>query len=116
MIQPSDSKSANTSKVDSVCHAGTPTGIGLGWMHLLPKGDPRAIIEKTGGGAGFATYIALNQTTHTGIFVAFTEGATQNHVNVFKAANNLLLVMAGLPPLPPDPPRPPAKPFRKRRR
>jgi serine-type D-Ala-D-Ala carboxypeptidase/endopeptidase len=97
-------------------HAGPPTGIGLGWMHLLPANDNAAITEKTGGGAGFATYIALNQTTHTGIFVAFTEGATQNHVNVFKAANNLLLIMAGLPPLPPDPPKPAAKPVRKRRR
>ena len=97
-------------------HAGPPTGIGLGWMHLLPANDNAAITEKTGGGAGFTTYIALNQATHTGIFVAFTEGPIQNHVNVFKAANNLLLIMAGLPPLPPDPPKPPAKPIRKRRR
>ncbi len=97
-------------------HAGAPSGIGLGWMHLLPAKDNAAITEKTGGGAGFTTYIALNQATHTGIFAAFTEGPTQNHVNVFKAANNLLLLMAGLPPLPPDPPKPPAKPTRKRRR
>ena len=30
-------------------HAGLPTGIGLGWIHLLPIDDPSHIIEKTGG-------------------------------------------------------------------
>jgi len=94
-------------------HAGIPTGIGLGWMHLLADTDPSSIIEKTGGGAGFTTYIALNQPTHTGIFVAFTEGPSQNHFNVFKAANNLLTTIAGVPPLPPDPPKPPAKPVHR---
>lgn len=90
-------------------HAGEPSGIGLGWLHLLPDDNPEAITEKTGGGAGFTTYIALNQMHHTGLFVAFTEGPTQNHFNVFKEANNLLLALDGLPPLPPDPPKPPAK-------
>ncbi len=34
-------------------HAGEPTGIGLGWIHILPVDSPSHIIEKTGGGAGF---------------------------------------------------------------
>jgi len=90
-------------------HAGAPSGIGLGWLHLLPDDNPESITEKTGGGAGFTTYIALNQPHHTGIFVAFTDGPIQNHFNVFKEANNLLLALNGLPPLPPDPPKPTAK-------
>jgi len=98
-------------------HAGDPTGIGLGWMHLLPADDPSSIIEKTGGGAGFVTYIALNQPNHTGIFVAFTDGTTQDHYNVFKATNNLLLILSGLPPaFDPSAPKPPAKPVRKQPR
>jgi D-alanyl-D-alanine-carboxypeptidase/D-alanyl-D-alanine-endopeptidase len=96
-------------------HAGTPTGIGLGWLHLLPPDDPRAIVEKTGGGAGFLTYIALNQPRHTGIFLALTDGAIETHLNVFKQANNLLLVLDGFAPLPPDPPKPVVvKPARKK--
>jgi D-alanyl-D-alanine-carboxypeptidase/D-alanyl-D-alanine-endopeptidase len=95
-------------------HAGTPTGIGLGWLHLLAPDDPRAIVEKTGGGAGFLTYIALNQSRHTGIFLALTDGAIETHLNVFKQANNLLLALDGFPPLPPDPPRPVVKPARKK--
>ena len=82
-------------------HAGAPTGIGLGWMHVLS--GPSEIIEKTGGGAGFTTYIAINHATQTALFVAFTDGATYNHFNVFKGANNLLLILSGLPPLPPEP-------------
>jgi D-alanyl-D-alanine-carboxypeptidase/D-alanyl-D-alanine-endopeptidase len=87
-------------------HAGTPTGIGLGWMHLLREDSPSAITEKTGGGAGFLTYIALNQAHHTGLFVALTDGAIETHLNVFHQANDLLLALDGLPPLPPEPPKP----------
>lgn len=86
-------------------HAGVPTGIGLGWLHLLAPGDPSEIVEKTGGGAGFATYIALNQTRHIGLFLAATEGPAYRF-NLFKAANDLLLTLAGLPPRAPEPPPP----------
>ncbi len=99
-------------------HAGDPTGIGLGWMHLQHAGDPAAIIEKTGGGAGFVTYIAMNPAHQTAVFFAMTDGSTSDHYNVFKGANNLLLQLAGLPatydPAPPKP-RKPARRAAKRR-
>lgn len=87
-------------------HAGEPTGVGLGWIHILPADSPSHIIQKTGGGAGFETYIALNRSTHTAIFVAITEGPFDTHLNFFNAANKLLLAIAGLPPLPEPAPRP----------
>ena len=90
-------------------HAGEPTGIGLGWIHLLPADSPSHIVEKTGGGAGFTTYIAINHARRTAIFVAATDGPTDTHVNLFNAANHLLLAAAGLPPLPPPPPKPAPK-------
>src|SRR5580704_5299319 len=77
--------------------AGVPSGIGLGWVHLNQPDDPAMIIEKTGGGAGYTTYIALNPTRHIGIFVA----ATQNlHAGpeVFRESNDLLIYLAGLTP------------------
>jgi D-alanyl-D-alanine-carboxypeptidase/D-alanyl-D-alanine-endopeptidase len=92
-------------------HAGDPTGIGLGWIHLLPAGDPSHLIEKTGGGAGYETYIAINHARHTAIFVAATDGPppitppTDTHFHFFESANQLLLAVAGLPPLPPLPPK-----------
>ena len=81
--------------------AGVPNGIGLGWVHLNQPDDPTMIIEKTGGGAGYTTYIALNPARHTGIFVA----ATQNlHAGpaVFRGSNDLLIYLAGLTPAPGD--------------
>ena len=89
-------------------HAGRPSGIGLGWMHLGANGDVSHIIEKTGGGAGFTTYIAIHPASHTALFVAMTEGpprAWTPGFNIFKAANNGLLALAGLPPLPNEPRR-----------
>jgi D-alanyl-D-alanine-carboxypeptidase/D-alanyl-D-alanine-endopeptidase len=96
-------------------HAGKPTGIGLGWMHLLPAGDPSHIIEKTGGGAGFTSYIALIPARHIAIFFAFAEGNGWKQ-NVFKQANNILLNLAGLRPLPEEPFKPKARPHPRHRR
>lgn len=87
-------------------HAGRPTGIGLGWMHLPPAGDPTHIIEKTGGGAGFSSYIAMIPARHIALFFAFAEGPSGWKQNVFIEANNILLTLAGLPPLPDEPAKP----------
>jgi D-alanyl-D-alanine-carboxypeptidase/D-alanyl-D-alanine-endopeptidase len=87
-------------------HAGEPTGVGLGWIHILPTDSPSHIIEKTGGGAGFETYVALNPARHAAIFLAATDGPIDTHLNLFNAANKLLLAVAGLPPLPEPPPVP----------
>jgi D-alanyl-D-alanine-carboxypeptidase/D-alanyl-D-alanine-endopeptidase len=92
-------------------HAGRPSGIGLGWMHLGANGDVSHLIEKTGGGAGFTTYIAIHPASHTALFVAMTEGSAHGWepgFNLFKASNNGLLALAGLPPLPDRPTRRPA--------
>lgn len=97
-------------------HAGKPTGVGLGWIHILPVDSPSSIIEKTGGGAGFETYLAINQDRHAAIFIAATDGPVDPHFNLYSAANNLLLAVAGLPPLPPPPPRPVVRHKRTRRR
>jgi len=83
--------------------AGEPTGVGLGWIHILPINSPSHIVEKTGGGAGFETYIAINHSRRTAIFLAATDGSVDTHLNLFNAANKLLLSAAGLPPLPPPP-------------
>jgi serine-type D-Ala-D-Ala carboxypeptidase/endopeptidase len=87
-------------------HAGEPTGIGLGWIHILPIESDSHIVQKTGGGAGFSTYIAIDHSRRTAIFLAATDGPVDSHLNLFNAANKLLLSVAGLPPLPPPLPKP----------
>jgi serine-type D-Ala-D-Ala carboxypeptidase/endopeptidase len=81
-------------------HAGAPDGIGLAWIHLGAANDHNHIIEKTGGGAGFLTYVAIHPASHTALFLAATDGqpgAGTPGFNLFKAANNGLLQLAGLP-------------------
>jgi D-alanyl-D-alanine-carboxypeptidase/D-alanyl-D-alanine-endopeptidase len=97
-------------------HAGEPTGVGLGWIHILPIDSPSHILEKTGGGAGYETYIAINHSRRTAIFLAATDGSVDTHLSLFNAANKLLLAVAGLPPLPPPPPKPAAKRRHRHRR
>ncbi len=82
--------------------AGVPNGIGLGWVHLNQPDDPTMIIEKTGGGAGYTTYIALNPARHIGLFVAATQDL-HGGPEVFRESNDLLIYLAGLTPTPSDP-------------
>jgi D-alanyl-D-alanine-carboxypeptidase/D-alanyl-D-alanine-endopeptidase len=82
-------------------HAGVPDGIGLGWVQINQPDNPATIIEKTGGGAGYATYIALNPEHHIGLFVAATEGRHEG-ANIFRESNDLLVYLAGLTSVPGD--------------
>jgi len=97
---------AQLKTMDGLNHAGDPTGIGLAWVQLGDPATPSAIMEKTGGGAGFNTYIALNPIRQTGIFVAVTEGEKDWRIDLFHETNDLLAALANVPPLPPRPPKP----------
>ena len=45
-------------------------GIGLGWIVSLPKDYRPLIMTKSGGIAGFMTYVVLAPTRRVGAFVA----------------------------------------------
>jgi D-alanyl-D-alanine-carboxypeptidase/D-alanyl-D-alanine-endopeptidase len=120
---------SNLTSVHGIYLAGDPTGIGLGWIHIsgsepaalnpsdpIPPGPSSVdIIEKTGGGAGFLTYIAMLPAQHVAIFLAATDGAIETHLNFFRNANNVLLTLAGLPTLSiPDPKPAPAPKTRRK--
>ncbi len=94
-------KTTQLKSVQGLSHAGDPTGIGLGWVQLGDPATPSALMEKTGGGAGFTTYIALSPGRQTGIFLATTWGKGDAQVDLFREANNLLAALANVPPLPP---------------
>lgn len=98
--------------IQGLSHAGDPTGIGLAWIQLGDPATPAAIMQKTGGGAGFTTYIALNPQRQTGIFLALTQGTGEAKGDPYFEANNLLAALAGVPPLPPK--VHPARPARHR--
>lgn len=80
---------------------GTPSGLGLGWVHLNEPESQSELIQKTGGGAGYLTYIVLHPASHTALFMALTVGPRTSHSgSIFMEANDAILEMAGLPPMP----------------
>ncbi len=105
-VQPSSLRS-----MTGLDHAGEPSGIGLGWIILDAPTTATRIVQKTGGGGGFSTYIALDQAHHTGVFIALTEGGDW-HTKPFRDTNDLLLALSNLPPMA-DPPAPVRKAVRK---
>jgi D-alanyl-D-alanine-carboxypeptidase/D-alanyl-D-alanine-endopeptidase len=107
---------AQLKSVQGLSHAGDPTGIGLGWVQLGDPATSSALMEKTGGGAGFSTYIALVPSRQTGIFLATTWGKGDAQVDLFHEANNLLAALANVPPLPPKVRSAPSQHRKKRRR
>jgi D-alanyl-D-alanine-carboxypeptidase/D-alanyl-D-alanine-endopeptidase len=111
--------------MEGLSHAGDPTGIGLAWIQLGDPNSPSVVMEKTGGGAGFGTYIALSPQRQTGVFLAITEGKGEEHIDFFHEGNNLLAALENVPPLPPrthpvraaqKKPSRPHRPHRKRAR
>lgn len=93
---------ANLRSIQGLSHAGVPTGIGIGWIEINKLFGESRIVEKTGGGAGFQTYIALDPARHAGIFIARTDGHGRGGANLFREANDVLLAMVDLPPVPVD--------------
>jgi D-alanyl-D-alanine-carboxypeptidase/D-alanyl-D-alanine-endopeptidase len=94
---------AKLHSIQGLGHAGVPTGIGLGWIEINASYGESRIVEKTGGGAGFQTYVALNPARHAGIFIARSDSRSRPAGNMFREANDMLLAMVGLPPVPADP-------------
>jgi len=94
-------KPAALKSVQGLSHAGDPTGIGLAWVQIGDPDSPSALLEKTGGGAGFTTYIALSTSHQTGIFAAVTDGKGKSEIDFFHECNTLVAALANVPQLPP---------------
>lgn len=50
--------------------AGPMAGLGLGWVMLAAQGAQPALLTKSGGGAGFMTYMAFAPGKGVGVFIA----------------------------------------------
>lgn len=61
---------ANLTSVTNLDKGGPPNGIGYGWVALAPAANQPAIMQKTGGGVGFMSYMALAPEQKVGVFVA----------------------------------------------
>jgi D-alanyl-D-alanine-carboxypeptidase/D-alanyl-D-alanine-endopeptidase len=80
--------------VQGLDHAGTADALGLGWVMQAPSDSHPAILEKTGGGDGFLTYVVMAPDQHVGLFVAFNNESGHRLRPVADQANNLVAALA----------------------
>lgn len=78
--------------------AGPASGIGLAWIQLDPDGGHPRLIEKTGGGYGFMTYIVLDPARRIGVFLAVNKMGGGRLKRLTLDANNLAAQLGGFRP------------------
>jgi D-alanyl-D-alanine-carboxypeptidase/D-alanyl-D-alanine-endopeptidase len=76
-------------------HAGPANAVGLAWIELLATPDHPRVLEKTGGGDGFLTYMVLDPQQRVGVFIAFNDLEDRRLPVVAEAANDLVGLLAG---------------------
>lgn len=78
-------------------HAGAASGIGLAWIEQAASpGRPR-ILEKTGGGDGFLTYLVIDPAHRAGVFVGFNNVSGHRLAAVAEAADQLVFLLGAEP-------------------
>ncbi|MCS2169863.1 D-alanyl-D-alanine-carboxypeptidase/endopeptidase AmpH [Scandinavium sp. TWS1a] len=78
---------------------GKATALGMGWVYMAPKNGRPGIIQKTGGGGGFITYMAMIPQHNVGAFVVVTRSPLTRFVNMSDGVNNLVAELSGNKPL-----------------
>jgi len=70
--------------------AGPMAGLGLGWVIIAGEGIRPTLVAKSGGGAGFMSYIAFAPGRGTGLFVAVSRVDFAMFYGLVSAANGLI--------------------------
>ncbi|WP_420854359.1 D-alanyl-D-alanine-carboxypeptidase/endopeptidase AmpH [Rosenbergiella australiborealis] len=74
--------------------AGPASGLGLGWVHMDAVGNQPALVEKTGGGGGFMTYIVMDPRSNVGVFVVVARAPGSHFTPMSEGANQLVSALA----------------------
>lgn len=74
--------------------AGPMAGLGLGWVIQAAHGTAPLIVEKSGGGGGFMSYLAFIPGRQVGVFVAVSRVDFAMFYGLTTAANGLLAELA----------------------
>ena len=77
---------------------GKADALGLGWVYMKPKNGHPGIIQKTGGGGGFITYMAMNPQANVGVFVVVTRSALTRFSAMSDGVNDLVSALSGVQP------------------
>lgn len=78
---------------------GKADALGLGWVYMKPKNGQPGIIQKTGGGGGFITYMAMNPQANVGAFVVVTRSSLTRFNNMSDGINELVSELSGVRPV-----------------
>ncbi len=65
---------------------------------MKPKNGHPGIIQKTGGGGGFITYMAMNPQANVGVFVVVTRSALTRFSAMSDGVNDLVSALSGVQP------------------
>ncbi|CDG16364.1 Penicillin-binding protein AmpH [Xenorhabdus doucetiae] len=87
-------KRADLTSITGMDVAGQADGIGLGWVYMDAKDDIPGIYQKTGGGGGFNTYIAMIPEQNIGVFVVMTRKEKSQFSRVTSGVNELVAALA----------------------
>jgi len=74
--------------------AGPMDGLALGWVVMAAHGHTPLIMQKSGGGGGFMSYIAFVPGRDVGLFVAVNRVDFAMFFRLTTAANELLASLA----------------------
>ncbi|MBS1206700.1 MAG: beta-lactam-binding protein [Proteobacteria bacterium] len=77
---------------------GKADALGLGWVYMAPKEGHPGIIQKTGGGGGFITYVAMVPQHNVGVFVVITRSPLTRFVNMSDGVNDLVSALSSNAP------------------
>ncbi|SFU91318.1 D-alanyl-D-alanine-carboxypeptidase/endopeptidase AmpH [Xenorhabdus koppenhoeferi] len=87
-------KRADLKSIKGMDVAGRADGIGLGWVYIDAKDEIPGIYQKTGGGGGFNTYMAMIPEKNIGVFVVMTRKEQSKFSRVTNGVNELVAALA----------------------
>ncbi|EXU75521.1 beta-lactam-binding protein [Erwinia mallotivora] len=85
-------------KVDGMDVPGKASALGMGWVYMAPQNNRPGIIQKTGGGGGFITYMAMVPQCSVGVFIVVTRSPQTHFTAMSDGVNNLLTELIGNTP------------------
>ena len=90
-----DHHAGNSGYADFTLLDGKADALGLGWVYMAPKEGRPGIIQKTGGGGGFITYMAMIPQKNFGAFVVVTRSPLTRFKNMSDGINDLVTELSG---------------------
>lgn len=73
---------------------GKASALGLGWVYMAPQNGLPGIMQKTGGGGGFITYMAMIPDKNVGVFAVVARTELTKFTNMSDGVNQLVSELA----------------------